>query len=262
MAKERIVNVRFWRDNYIVSLRPDARLLFLWAITNPATELCGAYETPLPAIEAETGIKRKRIVEIFDQFEADGRMLYRNGWVIVKNFAKHQHGTSTNIKAAIARTLNDCPDWVKDTVSNGIDTRSHLNLDSVRQPRPRLSERESSPPAASPKKPDQDFPIPRSDANPDLWAKWLAMRRSIKKPLTQVGYDRLVKDLGSLIAFDVNERLELAIDRKWQGLVFKEDKNGTTQQHNNNGIKRTPGQVIAGRWYRQGNTAGQGSGDG
>jgi len=136
MAKERIVNVRFWRDNYIVSLKPDARLLFLWAITNPATELCGAYETPLPTIEAETGIKAKRLREIFAQFEADGKMLFRDGWVIVRNFAKHQHGTSTNIKAGIARTLNDCPDWVKDTVINGIGTCSHLDLDSVRQPKP------------------------------------------------------------------------------------------------------------------------------
>lgn len=137
MAKERIVNVRFWRDNYVAGLKPEARLLFLWAITNPATELCGAYEAPLSTVELETGLKRKRILEIFAEFHADGRMLYRDGWVIIKNFAKHQHGTSKNIKAGIARTLNDCPDWVKDTVSKGIHTVSHLDLDSVRQPRPK-----------------------------------------------------------------------------------------------------------------------------
>lgn len=136
MAKERIVNVRFWRDNYILGLKPDARLLFLWAITNPATELCGAYEAALATIEVETGLRSKRILEIFGDLERSGKLLYKNGWVVVRNFGKHQHGTSTNIKAAIKRTLNDCPDWVKDTVSNGIDTRSYLDLDSVRQPRP------------------------------------------------------------------------------------------------------------------------------
>lgn len=178
MAKERIVNVRFWRDNYILSLRPDARLLFLWTITNPMTELCGAYEAALSTIEIETGLKAKRIVEIFGQFQADGKILYRDGWVIVKNFAKHQHGTSKNIKAGIARTLNDCPDWVKDTVSNGMHTVSHLNLDSVRQPIPipipRPSEEEEAPPPppkrATPKltRIPEPFPI-----MPEMWA-WLA----------------------------------------------------------------------------------------
>lgn len=149
MAKERIVNVRFWRDNYVVSLKPDARLLFLWAITNPATELCGAYETPMGTIEAETGLKAKRIREIFDLFEADGKIIYKDGWVIVANFAKHQHATSTSIKAGIQRTLNDCPNWVKDTVSRGYTHGViYLDLDSVRQPKPRPNGRGDAPPAA------------------------------------------------------------------------------------------------------------------
>lgn len=140
MAKTRYVNTRFWRDNYVTHLKADARLLFLWAITNPATELCGAYEAPLKTIESETGLRGKRIEEIFAQLEAAGKMVYREGWVIVKNFAKHQNGTSTNIKKGAARSLNDCPDWVKDTVSNGIGAVSHLDLDldlnPVGQPQP------------------------------------------------------------------------------------------------------------------------------
>lgn len=144
MAKERIVNVRFWRDHFIMGLRPDARLLFLWAITNPATELCGAYETPLATIEAETGLRGKRIREIFDQFEAAGKMIYKDGWVIIANFAKHQHGTSTSIKAGIERTLSYCPDWVKDTVG-GRSRQSDIYLDSVRQPKP-IPKPEGKPP--------------------------------------------------------------------------------------------------------------------
>lgn len=84
---------------------------------------------------------------------------------------------------------------------------------------------------ASPKPKPSLFPIPRVDTDPDLWSEWLEMRRKLKKPLTQLGYDRLVKELSSLIAFDLNDRLALAIDRKWQGLVFAEDKNGNGTNH-------------------------------
>lgn len=117
-----MVNTHFWRDGYVQSLRPDERLLFLWAITNPATDLCGAYEAPLPIIELETGLKRKRVVEIFEKFLMDNKVIYRRGWVIVRNFAKHQQGNSPKVAEGVRRSLSACPDWIKDTLRNGIDT--------------------------------------------------------------------------------------------------------------------------------------------
>lgn len=132
MAKERLVNTRFWRDSYVLDLAPDERLLFLWALTNPATELCGAYEAALPIIELETGISRERIVEMMAKFEAAGKMLFRDGWVVVRNYAKHQHAASPKIRIGIERSLAECPEWIRDVVgmhrvSKGIDTPSHSN---------------------------------------------------------------------------------------------------------------------------------------
>lgn len=131
MARQRIVNTNFYRDRYILSLDTDARFLFIWAITNPATDLCGAYESPLPIIEVETGLRSDRIVEIFEQFTAAGKMLYKDGWVIIQNFSKHQNTTSTNIQKGIERSLSACPAWVKDTLQRGIDT---LPVDTLPEP--------------------------------------------------------------------------------------------------------------------------------
>ena len=66
----------------------------------------------------------------------------------------------------------------------------------------------------------------------ELWKQWQLMRvEKLKKPLTQIGYDRLVKDLALVETLDLNERLERAIDAKWQGLVFKDDiENAKTKQ--------------------------------
>ncbi len=134
MAKQRYVNTRFWRDNYILGLKPDARLLFLWAITNPETELCGAYQAAESSIQFETGLSKKRIFELFEKFESDKKILYRDGWVVVMNFTRHQNGTSTNIKKGAERTLSYCPDWVKDTLSTGI---YKVSVDTLPRPRPK-----------------------------------------------------------------------------------------------------------------------------
>ena len=153
MAKQRIVNTQFWRDNYILTLKPYERLLFLWVITNPATELCGAYEVAMAIIELETGLKARQITEAFERFSRDGKIMYRDGWVIVRNFTKHQNGTSTNIKKAAARTLSYCPDWVKDTLSKGIGTDPKPTLPRPRpepRPKPRPSEREGETPTRPP----------------------------------------------------------------------------------------------------------------
>jgi hypothetical protein len=148
MAKQRIVNTHFWRDNFILGLRPDERLLFLWVITNPATDLCGAYEAAMPTIELETGLKAKRIREIFDTFEASGKILYRDGWVIIRNFSKHQNGTSTNIKKGVERSLSNCPDWIKDRLSIGIKPPERVPNQALPEPEPEPEPYGGVPPAA------------------------------------------------------------------------------------------------------------------
>lgn len=90
----------------------------------------------MPTIELETGLKAKRIREIFDTFEASGKILYRDGWVIIRNFTKHQNGTSTNVKKGAERSLKACPDWVKDTLSVGIKGYDSDRYQTLPEPRP------------------------------------------------------------------------------------------------------------------------------
>ena len=85
----------------------------------------------------------------------------------------------------------------------------------------------------------EKFPEPRGDVETALWSAFLESRAKMKKPLTAVGYERLVNQLARLPSFDINDRLIEAVDRKWQGLIFDRDlllterNNGKIQQHNN-----------------------------
>lgn len=112
MAKNRLINTRFWDDPFIAELDPTEKLLFLYAITNPLTDLCGAYEITLKRIAMDTGIDRDMIVKIFDRFRQADKVRYENGWVIIKNFAKHQR-KNPSIEKGIERSLSECPEWVR-----------------------------------------------------------------------------------------------------------------------------------------------------
>ena len=88
----------------------------------------------------------------------------------------------------------------------------------------------------------QNFPIPRSDADKDLWQAFLESRQKMKLPLTENAYKKLCKQLEKLPFVDINERLIDAVDRKWQGLVFRDDfpkeQNGANNGNGNYQSKR------------------------
>jgi hypothetical protein len=139
MAKQRVVNTRFWDDDYVMELTPSGKLLFLYFLTNPLTDLCGAYQIALKRIAFDTGLEAAEIRGILGQFEADGKIIYRKGWLVIRNFAKHQSGTSPKIAKGVERSLSGCPDWVKDMVLIGYDTLSPettLLPEPVGQPEP------------------------------------------------------------------------------------------------------------------------------
>ena len=153
MAKQRVVNTYFWSDDFILDLKADEKLLFLYVLTNPQTDLCGAYQIAMQKMVFETRLSEKRILAILDKFELAGKVMYRKGWVIVRNFAKHQV-SNPKVSKGIERSLNTCPDWVKQVLKIGFDSLSakstpepELLLEPELEP---VGEEAASPPAPAP----------------------------------------------------------------------------------------------------------------
>ena len=126
MAKYRPIKTSFWDDDYVLSLKTDEKLLFLFLITNTYTTLCGMYKLSVGYTYRITGISEKRIVEILQKFSQDGKVKYHNGWVFVVNMRKHQTA-SPHIATGIEREEKEIPQEIKetlyriDTVSIGMD---------------------------------------------------------------------------------------------------------------------------------------------
>ncbi len=112
MAQSRYVNTHFWTDNYVYELDPTQKLLFLYLLTNDATNIAGIYEFNIRKAAMETGIDKDMIEKIIDKFTADDRVYYIEGYVILRNFIRHQV-TNTKILMGIKRVIDALPDHIR-----------------------------------------------------------------------------------------------------------------------------------------------------
>lgn len=133
VAKQRIVNTKFWDDSYITRLTPTEKLLFLYLLTNPLTNISGVYELPAKRVAFDTGISSDRAETIFKKLEKDGKLITVDGWVGIVNFIKHQ-SLNPKIKQGILSELKRAPKSISDrlsidyqTLCAGSDSLSHLN---------------------------------------------------------------------------------------------------------------------------------------
>lgn len=129
MAKHRYVNTHFWKDNYIINLDPTEKLVYLYLLTNPLTNIAGIYEINLKEIANDTGIIKEIIDTILKRFERDNKLIYSGGYLIIKNHLKHQDFKSPKLQSGIADILNSLPCDILELCIPyiyGINTLSHL----------------------------------------------------------------------------------------------------------------------------------------
>lgn len=128
MAKQRVINTRFWIDGYVSGLKPEEKLLFLYLLTNPSTEICGIYEIPIKNMSLDTGIDVMRVNKILKKFSKDGKVHYIDGWICIINFVKHQ-AINPSIKIGIKRGLDIVPTHIRDRLGTGwVQAVGYLNL--------------------------------------------------------------------------------------------------------------------------------------
>lgn len=134
MGKNRMVNTFFWDDGYIKKQSPKEKLLYLYLLTSPLTNICGIYEVTAGRIAFDTGIDEDMVVKILKKFQTDKRLKYSKGYVAIKRFTKHQ-AKNSKIRKGIETLFEEAPKglvrWVEGypiySPSSPIDVPSHLN---------------------------------------------------------------------------------------------------------------------------------------
>lgn len=110
MGKQRYINTKFWSDSFIVELNPLDRYLFLYILTNEHTNIAGIYELPIIRMAQESGIDKEMIPKMLRRLS--GKIEYFDGWVIIKNFQKHQM-KNEKIKLGIENVMKEVPQSIK-----------------------------------------------------------------------------------------------------------------------------------------------------
>ena len=120
MARQRYINTDFWRDEYIEDLDPLERYLYIYFLTNPLTNIAGIYKISIKRVAFETGLEKEMVIKIIKRFEKANKIAFIEGYIIIKNFIKHQK-VNPNIQKGIDEILNKLPEsvlnWLNDKVN-------------------------------------------------------------------------------------------------------------------------------------------------
>src|SRR5512139_1976447 len=97
MADFRQVYCKVWRDDWFSELPTDARLLWMYLITNQSTSVSGIYQQPIKFIAFETGLEIGRVTQIMDMFKSDGKIDFDDSVIWVKNMREYQSSGSNKV---------------------------------------------------------------------------------------------------------------------------------------------------------------------
>jgi hypothetical protein len=122
MSKKRYINTVFWDDSYIANLDPSEKLIFIYLITNPCTNISGIYQIPIKRIALDTGIDKDMVLKILERFSKDNKAHYKDGWIKVVNFIKHQNIKSPCIVTAIENELENVPEELRDGIGTVLNS--------------------------------------------------------------------------------------------------------------------------------------------
>lgn len=136
MSNKRMIDTKFWDDSYISNLDPIEKLLFLYFLTNPITNLIGVYEISLKRIGFDTGLDKEMVQKILNRFTKDKKIYYFESYIIIRNFIKHQINSSKDIQKGIKRTFESLPETVRKFIAESAiyPTQSNDTPETVHTP--------------------------------------------------------------------------------------------------------------------------------
>ena len=114
--KKRYISTKFRDDNYIIDLDPIEKLLFLYFLSNPLTNVAWIYEISIRRIAFDTWIDKDMVLKIINRFSKKKKIYYIDWYIILENSIKHQNIKNEKIKKWIENVLNELPKSLTDKI--------------------------------------------------------------------------------------------------------------------------------------------------
>lgn len=121
----RTINTRMWSDNWIRKLNALDRYLFIYLLTNEHVNWCGIYELEIGMMAFECGIDKEDLQKTMLP-RLEPKIVYTDGWVFIKNFARYHTG-GENARKGREAAFDALPERIKAKISqisekNGLES--------------------------------------------------------------------------------------------------------------------------------------------
>lgn len=129
MATQRYISTSFWDDSWVQSIDPSEKLMYLYLMTNPLTNIAGIYKITDKRIHDDTGFNVDMVNIILQRFEK-AKKAYRKGeYIIIPTWPKHQKWREKKtIETGIRSILSELPKSIRD---KAIEVGYMYPIDSV-----------------------------------------------------------------------------------------------------------------------------------
>jgi len=129
MATQRYISTSFWDDEWIQTLDPSEKLLYLYLLTNPLTNIAGVYKITVRRICFDTGFNADTVGHILAKFEKAGKAYLHKGYIILPTWPKHQKiHERQKLKIGLIAILQELPE---DIIQFMYEIGYAFDLDSI-----------------------------------------------------------------------------------------------------------------------------------
>lgn len=115
-SKKRMIDSALWDSEYYLSNHRDLRLLYTVIFTNQDVTLTGCYRISLPMLAFRCGMTVDEVKPYLEKLQADGKVIYRDGWMLARNFIDHQNTNNDQILAGTFKLLSEIPAWAIEVI--------------------------------------------------------------------------------------------------------------------------------------------------
>lgn len=129
--KTRIIQTRFWDDNFIVNANKDTRYLYMYLLTCQYINLCGIFQLSDKKIQFETGLTGKEFEMAKNELIENKKVFFKDGWVKILNAEKNNKYTNSpsNEKPYNAE-LDKVPEDILEFFNSSVGSTVHSSVDS------------------------------------------------------------------------------------------------------------------------------------
>lgn len=119
--KTRIIQTRFWDDDFVSNADLPTQHLYIYLLTSPYINLCGIFQLPERKIMFESKLTDKQFQSAKECLEKSRKVIFYKGWVFVTNARKNNNYENYDgNRRALERELEKVPTEVKEWFDSSV----------------------------------------------------------------------------------------------------------------------------------------------